>query len=107
MCKKCSKENKENCIKNLYKVVKITKYNDNVLFQGISQIMVDLGGYVIILVETKDKKIKLYGKLYVCVICNTKRNDDYKLREAHYCCILKSLFMAINCFNLYGNLICT
>ena len=24
--------------------------------------MVDLGGYVIILVETKDKKIKLYGK---------------------------------------------
>ena len=25
-------------------------------------IMVDLGGYVIILVETKDKKIKLYGK---------------------------------------------
>lgn len=27
------------------------------------QIMVDLGGYVIILVETKDKKIKLYGKI--------------------------------------------
>ncbi|KAF2897549.1 hypothetical protein ILUMI_08626 [Ignelater luminosus] len=25
--------------------------------------MVDLGGYVIILVETKDKKIKLYGRL--------------------------------------------
>lgn len=25
-------------------------------------IMVDLGGYVIILVETKDKKIKLYGE---------------------------------------------
>lgn len=25
--------------------------------------MVDLGGYVIILVETKDKKIKLYGKI--------------------------------------------
>jgi len=24
--------------------------------------MVDLGGYVIILVETKDKRIKLYGK---------------------------------------------
>ena len=24
--------------------------------------MVDLGGYVIIIVETKDKKIKLYGK---------------------------------------------
>jgi hypothetical protein len=24
--------------------------------------MVDLGGYVIILVETKDKKIKLYGE---------------------------------------------
>lgn len=27
--------------------------------------MVDLGGYVIILVETKDKKIKLYGR-YTC-----------------------------------------
>ena len=28
--------------------------------------MVDLGGYVIILVETQDKKVKLYGKnLYV------------------------------------------
>nr|CAI5868241.1 unnamed protein product [Callosobruchus analis] len=27
--------------------------------------MVDLGGYVIILVETKDKKIKLYGKEYL------------------------------------------
>ena len=29
--------------------------------------MVDLGGYVIILVETHDKKVKLYGKhnLYV------------------------------------------
>lgn len=26
-----------------------------------SRAMVDLGGYVIILVETKDKKIKLYG----------------------------------------------
>lgn len=26
--------------------------------------MVDLGGYVIILVETKDKKIKLYGTHY-------------------------------------------
>ena len=25
------------------------------------KVMVDLGGYVIILVETKDKKIKLYG----------------------------------------------
>ncbi len=25
--------------------------------------MVDLGGYVIILVETKEKKVKLYGKL--------------------------------------------
>lgn len=25
--------------------------------------MVDLGGYVIILVETKDKKIKLYGRV--------------------------------------------
>lgn len=25
--------------------------------------MVDLGGYVIILVETKEKKIKLYGKI--------------------------------------------
>lgn len=24
--------------------------------------MVDLGGYVIILVETQDKKVKLYGK---------------------------------------------
>ena len=24
--------------------------------------MVDLGGYVIILVETKDKRVKLYGK---------------------------------------------
>lgn len=30
--------------------------------------MVDLGGYVIILVETKDKKIKLYGKSFVCII---------------------------------------
>jgi hypothetical protein len=28
--------------------------------------MVDLGGYVIILVETKDKKIKLYGKYTSC-----------------------------------------
>lgn len=27
--------------------------------------MVDLGGYVIILVETKDKKIKLYGNFDV------------------------------------------
>lgn len=27
--------------------------------------MVDLGGYVIILVETKDKKIKLYGEYVV------------------------------------------
>lgn len=26
--------------------------------------MVDLGGYVIILVETQDKKVKLYGKLH-------------------------------------------
>ena len=25
--------------------------------------MVDLGGYVIILVETHDKKVKLYGKM--------------------------------------------
>jgi hypothetical protein len=25
--------------------------------------MVDLGGYVIILVETQDKKVKLYGKM--------------------------------------------
>ena len=25
--------------------------------------MVDLGGYVIILVETKDKRVKLYGEL--------------------------------------------
>lgn len=30
--------------------------------------MVDLGGYVIILVETKDKKIKLYGKLDVSAV---------------------------------------
>lgn len=27
--------------------------------------MVDLGGYVIIIVETKDKKIKLYGMSFV------------------------------------------
>jgi len=31
-------------------------------------IMVDLGGYVIILVETKDKKIKLYGKSTVSLV---------------------------------------
>ena len=30
--------------------------------------MVDLGGYVIILVETKDKKIKLYGKYSIIFI---------------------------------------
>lgn len=30
--------------------------------------MVDLGGYVIILVETKDKKIKLYGKYNIYII---------------------------------------
>ena len=28
-------------------------------------VMVDLGGYVIILVETTDKKIKLYGELVI------------------------------------------
>ena len=27
--------------------------------------MVDLGGYVIILVETQDKKVKLYGKYLI------------------------------------------
>ena len=27
--------------------------------------MVDLGGYVIILVETHDKRVKLYGKLFI------------------------------------------
>lgn len=31
-------------------------------------IMVDLGGYVIILVETKDKKIKLYGKSMLSIV---------------------------------------
>ena len=36
--------------------------------------MVDLGGYVIILVETQDKKVKLYGKkleqylLFICTL---------------------------------------
>ena len=29
--------------------------------------MVDLGGYVIILVETHDKRVKLYGKLFIQV----------------------------------------
>jgi hypothetical protein len=33
-------------------------------------IMVDLGGYVIILVETKDKKIKLYGKSVILHVRN-------------------------------------
>lgn len=37
--------------------------------------MVDLGGYVIILVETKDKKIKLYGE-YDCQLFE-KRNKKY------------------------------
>ena len=32
---------------------------------GGGWIMVDLGGYVIILVETKDKRVKLYGKLII------------------------------------------
>ena len=34
--------------------------------------MVDLGGYVIILVETKDKKIKLYGKCLAIMRCLTQ-----------------------------------
>ena len=32
--------------------------------------MVDLGGYVIILVETHDKKVKLYGKHDAIYHCN-------------------------------------
>ena len=32
--------------------------------------MVDLGGYVIILVETHDKKVKLYGKQNLISQCN-------------------------------------
>ena len=32
--------------------------------------MVDLGGYVIILVETHDKKVKLYGKHNSIYHCN-------------------------------------
>lgn len=37
--------------------------------------MVDLGGYVIIIVETKDKKIKLYGKnkIHIIIIINGLR----------------------------------
>ena len=38
--------------------------------------MVDLGGYVIILVETKDKKIKLYGK-------DRRRRRDPASRRGH------------------------
>lgn len=45
--------------------VRAQVYNVNLL--GVLRVwfyanMVDLGGYVIILVETKEKKIKLYGK---------------------------------------------
>lgn len=34
---------------------------------GADQTMVDLGGYVIILVETKDKRVKLYGEFNLIV----------------------------------------
>ena len=34
--------------------------------QGRPDTMVDLGGYVIILVETHDKKVKLYGEPRLC-----------------------------------------
>ena len=42
--------------------------------------MVDLGGYVIILVETHDKRVKLYGKLIHSIQIspsNAERNTEY------------------------------
>lgn len=42
--------------------------------------MVDLGGYVIILVETKDKKIKLYGEYGVFVYLG--RVSDLDVEES-------------------------
>ncbi len=55
--------------------------------------MVDLGGYVIILVETKDKRVKLYGKLIIY-----KQN---KLRNDIYSAIVISLFTKEDVYNIY------
>ena len=40
--------------------------------------MVDLGGYVIILVETHDKKVKLYGKqiIFTLILCELKNSSQ-------------------------------
>ena len=54
--------------------------------------MVDLGGYVIILVETKDKRVKLYGKLIIY-----KQN---KLRNDIYSAIVISLFAKEDVYNI-------
>ena len=50
--------------------------------------MVDLGGYVIILVETKDKRVKLYGKLII-----------YKINDI-YSAIVISLFAKEDVYNI-------
>jgi hypothetical protein len=54
----------------------------------IEPIMVDLGGYVIILVETKEKKIKLYGKSDsgVCLAVKAQPND----------CLLDKLILCVS-----------
>ena len=40
--------------------------------------MVDLGGYVIILVETHDKKVKLYGKqiIFTFILCELNNSSQ-------------------------------
>lgn len=45
--------------------------------------MVDLGGYVIIIVETKDKKIKLYGKCNhkITKFVLAKFSQDYRINR--------------------------
>ena len=48
--------------------------------------MVDLGGYVIILVETKDKKIKLYGKSALISLAVTASAKGPLFRQSNTVC---------------------
>lgn len=60
--------------------------------------MVDLGGYVIILVETKDKKIKLYGELFCLAVDGAYLFLSFlldNLIRCHYQILLK------DCYDFY------
>jgi len=57
--------------------------------------MVDLGGYVIILVETHDKKVKLYGKQIIltfilCELNNSSQIHRYEKEFVYIDCMWMS-----------------